>query len=308
MKLFKKRKKKPELPKPLVKITKRPIRFVINKVHMVAFAGVGTYIGVLFIAGLYYLLTQTTDFMNQGWHWLVPDDTFRHDIRNVGEGLLGGVIAQGLIWNHWKIGKPKIWDKLEVKLHIPNIHDKHDVNVFQLLTTPLLVILYAVPGFLVARWLVGEIHWLHTQSLLLNMTMEQNHIPPILQRMKENFTADWPQKLMGFGAAYIFGRHVAKGVYDDVQGWFATNRIMKENQAILPGVPKKYQLLLITAKKRAFVLLPPTYQARVNDLRETGLDQNMKRKWQANVLKYSTPIVLLIAGFGWYVLNFIAYG
>lgn len=305
MRLFK-RKEKPPLPFPLVKVTKKPHVWVRNKVHMVATATVGTYLGVLFIAGLYYLLTQTTDFMDNAWHSFVPDDNLRHDIRNVGEGLLGGVIAQGFIWNHWKPKKAKLWDKLEIKLGLPNYHDHKDIGLPTLILTPLLVCLYAIPGFLLGRWMVNEISFLYEQSQVLNMTLG-DVAPSLDQRMRENMTADWPQKLMGFGAAFLFGRHVAKGVYDDVQGWFAANRIMRENE--------KTNVLDITTwtlwqkfRKMTFRLLPPGYQARVNYMREQGIDENMKEKWQAKMLKWGMLVALPVTAFGYYILNFKVYG
>jgi len=48
------------LPPPLVKLTRHPIRWFLNKLILLGWALVLTYIGVLIVAGLYYVLSFRT--------------------------------------------------------------------------------------------------------------------------------------------------------------------------------------------------------------------------------------------------------
>lgn len=285
-------------------------RFILSKIHLIILTIVATYIGVNFSAGMYYLLTQTTDVGHNLWHALCPDDGLRSDLRAVGEGLIGGMFAKAIVWNHWKIKKPRIFDKLEMKLRIPNMHDEKDINIGHIIAAPLMIALYAIPGFLLSYWIVHEIQWLFTQSQLLNMHLGGQNLPPITTRLKDNWTADWPQKLMGFFCTFFFGKHIAKGLFDDAQQWFAHNRIIKERQ--LEEARALDPFALATSVKNKFeFLLPPTYRARI-DYERVQLSgvatADINQNWEAKVIVWSLPVFLIVAGFGWYVLNWVAYG
>lgn len=287
------------------------LKFGAYKVHLVFLLVVATYLGVNFTAGMYYLLTQTTTFGHDAWHAICPDDGLRSDIRSTVEGLIGGMIAKAVIWNHWKIKKPHMFDKIEMKLRIPNMHDDKDINLAHLLFAPLIIMLYAVPGFLAARWLIGEIHFLTDQAKLLNMHLEAgNQLPPMWTRLKDNWTADWPQKLTGFFCTFFFGKHFAKGIFDDAQQWFAHNRIIKERKLEDANVLDPFAAG-VALKNRFEFLLPPTYRARIKYERQTLAGtptEEINQNWEAKVIVWSLPIFLGVAGFGWYVLNWIAYG
>jgi hypothetical protein len=140
---------------------------------------------------------------------------------------------------------------------------------------------YASVGFLVGEWLVGVIH------------PAVNHIAEVqtgsvLTNIKNNLIEHWPKKLIGFAAAFFFGHRPALAVIDDIQLWFAERRV--------------------AAGKPLRAYHTPPFKARYNDVAASGTVQ--PRAHEAVVL----PVVLAIlglaviglAGYGYYVLNYIA--
>ena len=124
--------------------------------------------GTLIIVGLYYLLFEVVHPVKHAWDTLLTTQSAhvlgrpllstghwnldRHLVRNVFEGVLGGTLAQLVVFNHFRIRNTinLNWlDRLEFKLHVPNVKDHRGLNGWQLLTLPFLVIVYAIPGFLV---------------------------------------------------------------------------------------------------------------------------------------------------------------
>jgi hypothetical protein len=92
-----------------------------------------TYVGICAGAAVYYLLLETHVYLQlireantAAWYQTVPNSRPRHAIRDVGEGLLGRLLAIAFTYNHYRrIGKKTIFDRLEITLRIPNLKSGH---------------------------------------------------------------------------------------------------------------------------------------------------------------------------------------
>src|SRR5205807_2101665 len=118
------RRRQRQLPPPPLDATllRHPVRWLKVRA-LLAIDGLALlHVGTLIVAALYYLAFQTIPGVKYDWdhaltgglhfwglhvrlallsaaHWA----QWRHLIRNVGEGLLGGVLAQAIIWNHFRV-------------------------------------------------------------------------------------------------------------------------------------------------------------------------------------------------------------
>lgn len=246
---------------------------------------------VLIVAGLYYLLFEVDPALTKLWHHAVSDNALRHSIRNVGEGFLGGLLAQQVVWNHFRKRKPRnLLDKLEIALHIPNVKDDRRLSV-GLALVPLLAIAYAVPGFLAALWLSHRLqssvgHLSSTASALpVHVTP---HISSVWEKTKASLTQDLDKRLMGFGASFFFGRRPARGAFDDVQLWFAERHI---------GLGKPIRWYH-----------PPTFAARCNEIKTKRVPAALKHHgWlQSGIMLGMFAGGVGLAGLGWYALSYLA--
>ncbi|MDQ6731746.1 MAG: hypothetical protein M3022_16035 [Actinomycetota bacterium] len=279
------------LPLPLVKLWRHPIRWLLIKLRLLGWAVVLTYIGVLIVAGLYYLLFEVNPAFTKLWHQAVSDNALRHNIRNVGEGFLGGLLAQQVVWNHFRKQKPKnLLDRTEIALHIPNVKDDRRLSV-GLVFVPLLAIAYAAPGFLAALWISHRFHsgvgHLSSSASHLHVHLTP-HLASVWAKTKASLTRDVDKRLMGFAASFFFGRRPARGAFDDVQLWFAERHVAL-------GKPIRWYH-------------PPTFAARCNDIRgrEVAATQTHHGRWQSAVMLGAVAVSLALAGLGWYALNYLA--
>jgi hypothetical protein len=216
-------------------------------------------------------------------HWA----EWRHLIRNVGEGLLGGVLGQAIIWNHFRVKpKPRNWvDKLEIALHIPNLKDDRRTSGWQMLALPLLVLVYAIPGFAIGA---GVSHLI--QHSLAHVHLHQVSSDAVVQSL---WTSNVSQKVVGLFASIVFARRVGRGVYDDVQLFFAERR-----RAV--GKPLAFYHKLV-----------PTFAARYNSVTSTDAAADAVAKhdrWATWILVGSIPVGIGLAACGYYVLAYIATG
>lgn len=273
-------KPKVELPAPLVKPHKHPFTFIKQKVMLIGTAALLTYVGVLIVAAIYYLLFEVWAPATNFWHELVPNSDQRHNIRNVAEGLFGGLLGQVFIWNHYKKSiykKRNILDKIEIALRIPNVKDDRKLSGWALAITPFFVLLYAVPGFLIAEAIVNAIN--PVVAAVPTTTDFWGH-------MKGVVTDSYPQKLIGLGAAFVFGRRPAKGVFDDLQVWFAERRVAQGKEC------SWYHL--------------PVFKARVNDVakKATWIPIAKHEGFATYALRAAVPIGVLLAVFGFIAINY----
>ena len=298
------RRQKP--PPPLdATLLRHPLRWLKNKALLVVDWLVLVHVGTLIVVALYYLAFQTIPGIKYDWDHLLTGGLhfwglhihlallskahwaeWRHLARNVGEGLLGGVLGQAIIWNHFKV-KPKPRsrvDKLEIALHIPNLKDNRRTSARQLLALPPLVLVYAIPGFAIGA---GVSHLI--QHGLAHVHLHQASSDAVVQSL---WTGSVSQKVVGVFASFVFARRVGRGVYDDMQLFFAERRCAA-------GKPLVFYHRLV-----------PTFQARYNSVSaEAAAVAIVKHdRWAAWILVASIPVGIGLAAFGYYVLAYIATG
>jgi hypothetical protein len=299
------RKSRPKPPPPLdATLLHHPRRWLKNKVLLTIDGLAFIHIGTLIVVALYYLAFETIPGVKYDWdhaftgglhfwglhahlaflskaHWA----EWRHLIRNVGEGLLGGVLGQAIVWNHFKVKpKPRNWiDKLEIALHIPNLKDDRRTSAWQMLALPFLVLIYAIPGFAIGAGVARLI-----QHSLAQVHLHQVSSDVVVQSF---WTGHVSQKIVGLFASFVFARRVGRGVYDDVQLFFAQRRRAG-------GKPLAFYHKLV-----------PTFVARYNGVssREAAAQAvDEHDQWATWILVVSIPIGIALAGFGYYVLAYIA--
>ena len=294
-------------PPPLdATLLRHPLRWLRIRALLVVDLLVLVHIGTLIVVALYYLAFETIPGVKYDWdhaltgglhfwgahvhlallskaHWA----TWRHLIRNVGEGLLGGVLGQAIIWNHWRV-KPKPRsrvDRIEIALHIPNLRDDRRTSGWQILMLPVLVLIYAIPGFAVGA---GVSHLI--QHGLAHVHVQQVSSDAVIQSL---WTGHVAEKVVGLFASIVFARRVGRGVYDDMQLLFAERRKAS-------GKPlARYHKLV------------PTFAARYNSIGSTeeavaavgGHD-----RWASRIFVALIPVGIALAAFGYYVLAYIATG
>jgi hypothetical protein len=294
-------------PPPLdATLIRHPLRWLKNKALLAVDGLALLHVGTLIVVALYYLAFQTIPGVKYDWdhaltgglhfwglhvrlellskaHWA----QWRHLVRNVGEGLLGGVLGQAIIWNHFKVrSKPRSWvDRLEIKLHIPNLKDGRRTSGWQMLALPLLVLVYAIPGFAIGA---GVSHLI--QHGIAHVHLHQVSKDAVIQSL---WTGNVSQKIVGLFASFVFARRVGRGVYDDVQLFFAERR-----RAV--GKPLAFYHRLV-----------PTFVARYNSVssQDAAADAvDAHERWATWILVASIPVGIALAAFGYYVLAYIATG
>lgn len=298
---------RPPAPPPLdAKPWRHPLRWLKNKFLIAVDALVLLHVGTLIVVALYYLVFQLIPGVKYDWDHLLTGQfhlwglhvrlealskahwaEWRHLVRNVGEGLLGGVLAQAIVWNHYrrKPKPPNRIDQFEIALHIPNLRDGRRTSGWQLLALPLLVLVYAIPGFAIGA---GVAHLI--QHGLAHVHVHQISSGPVIQSL---WTGRVSQKVVGLFASFVLARRVGRGVYDDLQLFFAERR-----RAL--GKPL-----------RGYHKLVPTFAARYNGVtsQDAAADAvRARERWVTWLLVGSIPVGLGLAGFGYYVLAYIATG
>jgi len=281
------------LPPPLVKPSRHPLTWVRQHAGLLTVRAVFAYVGILIVAALYYIVFEThvhvpvIDQTNtQAWHNLIPDAKLRHDIRDVGEGLLGGLLGIAFVYNHYRRhGAKNRIDRAEIALGIPNIKDDRKLVWWQAIYGCLLIPVYAVVGFIVGELIV------HAVNPYVNHAVE-SQTGNLVFNIKANVIENWPKKVIGFAAAFFFGHRPAKALIDDLQLWFAEQRVAG-------------------ASGLRFYHTPP-FKARYNELVGDGPPPPAgARQARGGRLRYAVTIATLILGtaaavYGYYVLNYIA--
>jgi hypothetical protein len=300
---FWQRRRRQKPPPPLdATLIRHPLRWLRNKALLVLDGLALIHVGTLIVVALYYLAFQTIPGVKYDWDHLLTGGLhfwglhvhlallspahwadWRHLIRNVGEGLLGGILGQAIIWNHFKV-KPKPRtrvDDLEIALHIPNLKDNRRTSAWQMLALPLLVLVYAIPGFAIGAGLRALI--------LAHINVHQVSSSHVVQSL---WTANVPQKVVGLFASFVFARRVGRGIYDDVQLFFA-------ERLRASGKPLRFYHRLV-----------PTFVARYNSVSadDAAAAVDTRERWATWILVGSIPVGIGLAAFGYYVLAYIATG
>lgn len=278
---------------PYSKPWRHPLLFLWQRLLVLVYAGIGVYAGTLIVVAVYYLLFETTATMTHWWHATVPNNSLRHSIRDVAEGLLGALLGLTLAHNHYKkklqkriAAKPNAVDKAEMSVGIPNVKDRKPFRPWQLFVTPPLVLLYATPGFLIG-YLIAT--WFHHHHGLLHLHSPFSANPTTADlgaKLKATWTTDWPKKLIGYFAAFVFGRRPARGLIDHLQLFFAERRVRSGKTV------------------RWYDTAP--FAARMREVAATASYRAKPSLWLHRLVIGGTAVGFGLACFGWYVLAFIA--
>lgn len=298
---------KPTPPPPLCTFEQNKVRWTSNLLLKLIWVVIGAYIGTHIVVSVYYLVFEVYPPITHGWHQLVPDSNFRHAIRNVAEGLLGGLLAKQLVWNHYKRNRPLT--KVEHDwLRISDVNDNLEVRWNRLLRTPLQALIFGIPGFLAMFGIVLLVQHFADGVILF----VQSHLDeatsgiPVVNEAQSTWIDNWDQKLMGYAAAFFFAVRSAKGEFDNLQELCALRRLTRERT----GQYMLWQRLPVLGWlwRHLPKVLPWSYEARVNDLRsqpDITLELGDNRVFTA-VMALVIIIGLGLAAHGWYVLKFIA--
>ena len=256
------------LPPPLVHFYRHPIRWIENKAILLVDAVVLAHIGVLIVAALYYLITQTNHGVKHWWDTTVTPASLRHDIRDVGEGVLASCFAQAIVWNHFtkrhlKAGRTfREWSR---KYHVP------------------VVILSLVSALIIgaAAFALGE-GILH----LASVKAHQHRVTgSIWNRTATIWNSNWDKKALGFVAALVARRplHI---LFDETQLYFASRRA--------------------EAGKPLRGYYPPVFKARYNYLRETEHEVRKYPFLLTGFMGFLVVAGIGLAGYGYYILTYKA--
>ena len=256
------------LPPPLVHFFRHPIRWVENKAILLVDAIVLAHIGVLIVAALYFLITQTNHGVKHWWDTTVTPASLRHDIRDVGEGVLASCFAQAIVWNHFtrshrRAGRTfREWSK---KYHVP------------------VVILSLVSALIIgaAAFALGE-GILH----LASVKAHQHRVTgSIWNRTATIWNSNWDKKALGFVAALVARRplHI---LFDETQLYFASRRA--------------------EAGKPLRGYYPPVFKARYNFLRENEREVRKYPFLLTALMGFLVVVGIGLAGYGYYILTYKA--
>ena len=243
------------------------------KVELLIAAVTLAHVGMFIVVALYYLLTQKNPTVKHFWdRTLVPNSDLRHSIRDVGEGVLGGFLAQAIVWNHFtkkhrQAGR--ILRRLHDTAHIPEIPAALAASV-----------VFGAIGF---GALYYGLHAFHIQA-----RVHAAH-GSLWRRTANIWRSGWDKKAMGYAAAFVARRPLSI-IFDKTQKWFAERRVELHRGTRLYD--------------------PPTFRARVNEMarvaRETHGEISRQGALQSTLMLVSLFAGLALAGYGFYVLTYIA--
>jgi hypothetical protein len=256
------------LPPPLVKFSRHPVRWIQNKVVLSIDALVLAHVGVLIVAALYYLITQTNPTVKHWWDTTVTPASLRHDIRDVGEGVLASCLAQAIVWNPFKRSHQKtgrVFRELHERFRVP-------VGLSALVSA-------AVIG--AVAFIVGEAI-LH----LLSVHLTSHKVTGSLwKRTTSLWKSNWDKKALGFVAA-LAARRPLHVVFDKAQAYFAGRRA--------------------SAGKGLRFYHPPVFKARYNYLMENRHEVRHYSALLSYVMGVVVLAGVGLAGYGYYVLTYKA--
>ena len=255
-------------PPPLVPFNRHPVRWVRNKVVLVVDAAVLAHVGVLVMAGLYYLITQTNHSVKHWWDMTVTPASLRHDIRDVGEGVLAACLAQAVVWNpftrsHQDTGR--VFREWKRRYHVP-------VGVSALL---------AATALGAAVFALGDaiLHWLSVGAT------SRSASGSLWNRTANLWASGWDKKALGFVSA-VAARRPLHVLFDEAQTYFAGRRAMG-------GKPLRWYH-------------PPVFCARYNYLVENVHEVRLYPVPLTYVMGLVVVATIGLAGFGYYVLTYKA--
>jgi len=205
---------------PWVSFRKNPAKWAFYTAQTRAYQVAVAHVGLFAVAGLYYLLLQTRYdvgpvhvFLKPWWDGLFSWKnwpTIRHLIRDCGEGFLGTLLALMLVTNYYKI-KDNAVNRFLIKMS----------SGWTILLAPLVIILAAVPGFLLGYGVIEGLRLvLHAHTL--NPTLSAH--PSFVAKL---YADDTDAKIVGVFGGLLFGHTAARPVFATILRFFATRRVAR---------------------------------------------------------------------------------
>lgn len=292
---------------PIPRFREAPRKVTVGLIQTLVFAVIFGHLGIFAVVGLYYLLFEVYHPFTVAWHHVVPDSYVRHLIRNVGEYFLGTLLAMLILWNPFRwarrmyrrrfrlSGRPHIYwvqrapsrlDQLELRLHIPNLHQKDRVSAWQFVLSPFVALIYAIPGFLLGAGLVWLLHkGLHTGRLYPILAKHPSFVAKL-------YTQQTDQHVVGILAGLVVGRRPMRKVFQDIQHFFAERRVARGKRGRWWD-PLAFRVLV-------------DYIADTQGQSGAMQGQAGRGAWVPAVLIGSSILLVALAGFGVHVLRDIA--
>ena len=258
----------PALPPPLVRFFRHPLRWTRIKAELLVDAVVLAHVGVLIMAALYYLITQTSPTVKHWWDTTVTPASLRHDIRDVGEGVLASCLAQGIVWNAFTRGhrnSGRVLRRIRERYHVP-------VGVSALVAATLI----GAAAFAAGK---GILH------LLSVRTTSHGAFGSLWNRTTNLWRSAWDKKALGFVGA-LAARRPLHVLFDGTQAYFAGRRAAADR-----GV-RWYH--------------PPVFKARYNYLAENRHELRRYPRLLTWAMGGLVVLCVGLAGFGYYVLTYKA--
>ncbi|HET6873907.1 MAG TPA: hypothetical protein VFH70_03970 [Acidimicrobiales bacterium] len=255
-------------PAPLVRFGRHPLRWVRNKFVLTLDALVLAHVGVLVMAALYYLITQTDHSVKHWWDTTVTPASLRHDIRDVGEGILAACLAQAVVWNPFTRGHQstgRVFREWKRRYHLP-------VGIWAVLSASALgAVTFAIGDVL--------LHLLSVRSSSHTLAGS------LWNRTTTLWRSDWNKKALGFVSA-VAARKPLHVLFDQAQAYFAGRRAMA-------GRPLRWYH-------------PPVFRARYNYLVDNSHEVRRYPVLLTYFMGLVVVAVIGLAGFGYYVLTYKA--
>jgi hypothetical protein len=294
-------------PDPMPRFTHDPVKVTVGRIQTLVFTIIFGHLGMFAVVALYYLLFEVYHPFTLAWHHVVADSYWRHLIRNVGEYFLGTLLAMLILWNpfrwqrrmyrrklrwsgrphlYWEERAPSRLDRFELRLRIPNLHQKEHSTAWQFVLALPVAIIYAIPGFLLGAGLVWVLHkGLHAGRLYPILSAH----PSFVARL---YTEQTDQHVVGILAGLIMGRRPMRKVFQDIQHFFAERRVARGSYGRWWD-PLAYRVLV------EYIADTQGQDAALRGQAARGL-------WVRSVLVGGSLLLFGLAGFGVYVLRDIA--
>ena len=252
----------------MVHLFRHPIRWLRIKAELLLDAVVLAHIGVLIAAALYFVITQSDHAVKHWWDTTVTPASVRHDIRDVGEGVLASCLAQAIVWNPFTRGHRKAGRRFREwrdRYHVP-------VGVMAVVSA-------ALVG--TAAFLVGQeiLHVLSVHSASHALTGS------LWNRTATLWKSAWDKKVLGFVAA-LAARRPMHVIFDEAQAYFAGRRA--------------------DAGKGTRFYHPPVFKARYNYLVDNRHEVRQYPVMLRILMGLLVLAGIGLAGFGYYVLTYKA--
>ncbi len=275
----------------------------LGRVQTLIYVVIAVHIGVWIASALYYDITQVRYvigghqilYLKHGWDYL-PENlglhsyawwtTVRHAIRNVYEGLLGGLLGM-VVGIRWKPPKSATrLDNLLVRLHFPSRHQQRRTTPLQVILSPLTVSLAGLPGFAVALAAVSGGSWIFHH---FHVVVHLHAVTIPHQALVQSYLAtwQWQYQLVGLAAGLFYGRKAFFKIAEDIQLFFIERRI--------------------AAQRRPGWIYPWNYRVRYDQvMAETGGVVPRHGRWVSGFMPVVLLIGLLLTADGIYVRFWIA--